>query len=42
VWELSLGIYLIVKGFKVSPITPGSNGHLAVDDGSPSPAVAAL
>jgi hypothetical protein len=31
-WELSLGIYLIVKGFKPSPITAG--------DGSPSPAVA--
>jgi hypothetical protein len=23
VWELSLGIYLIVKGFKPSPITSG-------------------
>jgi hypothetical protein len=22
-WELSLGIYLIVKGFKLSPITDG-------------------
>jgi hypothetical protein len=40
-WELSLGIYLIAKGFKVSPITPGTNGHLAVDEGALSPAVAA-
>ena len=23
VWELSLGIYLVVKGFKPSPITAG-------------------
>jgi hypothetical protein len=36
VWELSLGIYLIAKGFKASPITTGNNGHghLAVDEGS--------
>jgi hypothetical protein len=40
IWELSLGIYLIVKGFKSSPITAGSNGHVAVDDGSLSAAVA--
>jgi hypothetical protein len=25
VWELSLGIYLIVKGFKPSPITTGTD-----------------
>ena len=24
VWELSLGVYLIVKGFKPSPITTGT------------------
>jgi hypothetical protein len=24
VWELSLGVYLVVKGFKPSPITDGS------------------
>jgi hypothetical protein len=24
VWELSLGIYLVVKGFKPSPITAGT------------------
>ena len=23
VWELSLGVYLVVKGFKPSPITAG-------------------
>ena len=42
-WELSLGIYLIAKGFKVSPITPGHNGHgdLAVDEGSRAPVVLA-
>ena len=31
VWELSLGVYLVVKGFRPSPITPGF-----VDSGSPS------
>ncbi len=46
-WELSLGIYLTVKGFKPSAITPDNTGGLAVDDGStpaipmaPKPAVA--
>jgi hypothetical protein len=34
VWELSLGIYLMVKGFKPSPITAGL--------GSPASAAAAL
>ena len=32
-WELSLGIYLIVKGFKPSPITSGyapDGGHDAI------------
>ena len=24
-WELSLGVYLVVKGFKPSPITAGSS-----------------
>ena len=24
VWEFSLGVYLIVKGFKPSPILPGA------------------
>jgi hypothetical protein len=29
-WELSLGIYLIVKGFKASPITAGETDHVTV------------
>jgi hypothetical protein len=32
-WELSLGIYLVVRGFKPSPITAGyarDAGHAAV------------
>jgi hypothetical protein len=39
VWELSLGIYLIAKGFKASPLTTGNNGHghLAVDEGLRTP-----
>ena len=27
-WELSLGIYLVVKGFKPSPITAGLDSPL--------------
>ena len=34
VWELWLGIYLIVKGFKPSPITAGDSRHVGVDTGS--------
>jgi hypothetical protein len=30
IWELSLGIYLAVKGFKPSPITAGSR-HLSAE-----------
>jgi hypothetical protein len=42
VWEPSLGIYLIAEGFKSSPIISGNNGHghIAVDEGSQSPAMA--
>jgi hypothetical protein len=37
-WELSLGIYLMVKGFRPSPILPSTTG----DGGrSPAPATAA-
>jgi hypothetical protein len=36
-WELSLGIYLIVKGFKPSPILSGNAGAVGVGTGS-SPA----
>lgn len=31
VWELSLGIYLIVKGFKPSPILHDDGRHTGVD-----------
>jgi len=33
VWELSLGIYLIVKGFKPSPITSGDTRRVGVAAG---------
>lgn len=36
-WELSLGIYLIVKGFRPSPILSGNAGAVGVGTGS-SPA----
>ena len=36
-WELSLGIYLIIKGFKPSPILSGNAGAVGVGTGS-SPA----
>jgi hypothetical protein len=36
-WELSFGIYLIVKGFKPSPILSGNAGAVGVGTGS-SPA----
>ncbi len=39
-WEVSLGVWLIVKGFKPSPITSGNTG-VGVDEGFPMPAVAA-
>ena len=31
VWELSLGIYLIVKGFKASPILYDDGRHAGID-----------
>ena len=31
VWELSLGIYLIVKGFRPSPITAGLESPAAAN-----------
>lgn len=31
IWELSLGIYLIVKGFKPSPILYDDGRHAGVD-----------
>ena len=40
-WELSLGIYLIVKGFKPSPILAGHTRQVGADDRSPVPAAAA-
>ena len=41
IWELSLGIYLIVKGFKPSPILSGTIGDAGVGERSPAPAAAA-
>jgi hypothetical protein len=35
-WELSLGIYLIVKGFKPSPILSGYDRIVTVGDASPA------
>ena len=32
-WELSLGIYLIVKGFKASPLTSSEAGHIGANAG---------
>jgi hypothetical protein len=37
-WEMSLAIWMIVKGFKPSPLTSGDTG---VGGGSAAPAVAA-
>ena len=39
-WELSFGIYLIVKGFKPSPITAGHGGRTMItveENGRPLP-----
>jgi hypothetical protein len=35
-WELSLGIYLTVKGFKPSPIIAGNDRHLAAEAARPA------
>jgi Domain of unknown function (DUF4386) len=40
VWELSLGIYLMVKGFKPSPILPGSTGDAGAGERTPALAAA--
>ena len=40
VWELSLGIYLMVKGFKPSPILSGTIGDAGPDQRSPALAAA--
>ena len=39
IWELSLGIYLMVKGFKPSPILSGTTGNAGADERSPALAV---
>ena len=41
VWELSLGIYLMVKGFRPSPILPGTIGEAGVSGRSPAPVATA-
>jgi Domain of unknown function (DUF4386) len=40
VWELSLGIYLMVKGFKPSPILSGAGGDAGAGERSPAFAAA--
>ena len=40
IWELSLGIYLMVKGFKPSPILPGTTGDAGAGERSPALAAA--
>lgn len=40
-WEMSLAVWLIVKGFKPSPLTAGDTRPAGVDEGSPAPAAAA-
>jgi hypothetical protein len=40
-WELSLGIYLTVKGFKASPTTSAETQQRGADDRPLIPAVAA-
>ena len=39
-WELSLGIYLMVRGFRPSPILPATIGDAGVGGRSPAPAAA--
>ena len=39
IWELSLGIYLMVKGFKPSPILSGTTGYAGADERPPALAV---
>jgi hypothetical protein len=39
IWELSLGIYLMVKGFKPSPILSGTTANAGADERSPALAV---
>ncbi len=39
IWELSLGIYLMVKGFKPSPILSGTTANAGADEHSPALAV---
>jgi hypothetical protein len=41
-WELGLGIYLIVKGFKPSPIISDDEEPVIVGEGSPAPARASV
>src|SRR2546425_2883423 len=40
-WEFSLGVWLVVKGFKPSPITAGMGATRGVDNGSLAPGAAA-
>ena len=40
-WEMTLAVWLIVKGFKPSPITSDNTRHVRVDEGYPATAAAA-
>ena len=40
-WEASLGVYLIVKGFRESSAVLGASGRSSVEAASPTPAMAA-
>lgn len=41
-WELSLAVWMIVKGFKPSPFTSGNIGPVGVDEGSAARVAAGL
>src|SRR2546421_7155159 len=41
IWEFSLGVYLVVKGFRPSAITALYSRHAGVDNASPVPVAAA-
>jgi hypothetical protein len=41
-WELSLGIYLVVKGFKPSPILSNGSQRVGVDQTFAAPAAAGV
>jgi hypothetical protein len=40
-WEMSLAVWMIVKGFKPLPVASDNTRHVGTDDRSPAPAAAA-